>query len=100
MKKGPSESTRNMEQTTRRRRKYDEEFKQQALAMVRNGQCPRSAAQALGISENLIHWWKRAARALLQMAENEIERLRQRVKQVEMERDILKKALSIFSRQT
>jgi len=34
------------------------------------------------------------------MAEDEIERLRQRVKQVEMERDILKKALSIFSRQS
>jgi len=30
----------------------------------------------------------------------EIEQLRQRLKQVEMERDILKKALSIFSRQT
>jgi len=56
MKKGPSESTRNMEKTTLRRRKYDEEFKQHALAMVRNGQSPRSAAQALGISENLIHW--------------------------------------------
>jgi transposase-like protein len=33
------------------RHKYDEEFKKQALAMVRNGQSVRSAAQALGISE-------------------------------------------------
>jgi transposase-like protein len=37
------------------RRKYDEEFKQQALTMVRNGQSVRSVAEALGISENLIH---------------------------------------------
>jgi transposase len=100
MKKGSSESTRNSEKTTRRRRKYDEEFKQQALAMVRNGQSPRSVAEALGISENLIHRWKRAARALPQAAGDEIEQLRRRLKQVEMERDILKKALSIFSRQT
>jgi hypothetical protein len=45
MKKGPSGSTRNSGKTTRRRRKYDEEFKQQALAMVRNGHIPRSVAE-------------------------------------------------------
>ena len=32
--------------------------------------------------------------------EQEVEQLRRQLKQVEMERDILKKALSIFSRQT
>jgi superfamily II helicase len=37
MKKGLSESERHSGKPTRRRRKYDEEFKQQALAMVRNG---------------------------------------------------------------
>src|ERR1700741_3801786 len=82
------------------RRKYDDEFKQQALAMVRNGQSPRSVAEALGVSENLIHKWKRSARSLSPEAEDELEQLRRRVKQLEMERDILKKALSIFSRQT
>jgi transposase-like protein len=61
MKKEPSQSTRNSKNTTRRRRKYDEEFKQQALTMVRNGQSPRSVAEALGISENLIHRWERTA---------------------------------------
>jgi len=68
--------------------------------MVRNGQSVRSVAEDLGISENLIHQWKRAARANRSSAELEVEQLRQRLKQVEMERDILKKALSIFSRQT
>jgi transposase len=82
------------------RRKYDDEFKQQALTMVRNGQSVSSVAAALGISENLLHQWKRAARANQSTAESEVEQLRQRLKQVEMERDILKKALSIFSRQT
>lgn len=82
------------------RRKYDEEFKLQALSMIRNGQSTRSVAQALGISENLLHQWKRSAGAGQSAAEREVEHLRQRLRQVEMERDILKKALSIFSRQT
>src|SRR5262245_17709787 len=99
MKKGLSKSTRNPEKTVRRKRKYDEEFKQQALAMVRNGQTARSVAQALGISENLVHRWKRASLIELPTTEQEVEQLRRQLKQVEMERDILKKALSIFSRQ-
>ena len=98
MKKKSSNSSVRQAKTARR--KYDEEFKRQALTMIRNGQSVRSVAQALGISENLLHQWKRAARADQSDAELEIEQLRQRLKQVEMERDILKKALSIFSRQT
>ena len=48
MKKGSSKSKQNPEPQTPRRRKYDEEFKRQAVAMVRNGQPVRSVAQALG----------------------------------------------------
>ena len=66
--------------------------------MVRNGQSVRSVAEALGISENLIHQWKRAARADQSSAELEVEQLLKRLKQVEMERDILKKALSMCVR--
>jgi len=97
--KGSSKSKQNME-TTPRRRKYDDEFKQQAVAMVRNGQSVHSVAQALGISDNVLHQWRRAAIDNQSSSELEVDKLRQRLKQVEMERDILKKALSIFSRQT
>ena len=100
MKKGLSKSTPSSEKPVRRKRKYDEEFKRQALAMVRSGQTARSVAEALGISENLIHRWKRASRTELPATEQEVEQLRRQQKQVEMERDILKKALSIFSRQS
>lgn len=68
--------------------------------MIRNGQPVRSVAQALGVSENLLHQWKRAAQDSQSNSDLEVEKLRQRLKQVETERDILKKALSIFSRQT
>lgn len=60
----------------------------------------KSVAEGLGISENLLHNWKKSNRARQSAAEREVEQLRQRLRQVEMERDILKKALSIFSRQT
>jgi transposase len=100
MKKGLSEPNRNSEKPVRRNRKYDDDFKQQALAMMRNGQSPRSVAQVLGISENLLYRWRRLAQGTPLSTELEVEQLRRQLKQVEMERDILKKALSIFSRQT
>ncbi len=85
--------------TDQPRRKYDDEFKRQALQMIANGQAVRSVAQALGIGENLLHKWKQAAHAHQSPDEREVAELRQRLRQVEQERDILKKALSIFSRQ-
>jgi transposase-like protein len=73
MKKRPSESTAGSEKISHRRRKYDEEFKQQAVALIRNGQSTRSVAEALGVSEGLLHRWKRAARALPEGGEGEVE---------------------------
>jgi transposase len=84
--------------TTQTRRKYDDDFKHQALLMIRNGQSARSVAHSLGISESLLHKWKQSRRDEQTELEQENEELRSRLKQVEIERDILKKALSIFSR--
>ena len=84
--------------TIQPRRKYDDEFKQQALQLVRNGQSARSVANSLGISESLLHKWKQSRRNKQTELEKENEQLRARLKQVETERDILKKALNIFSR--
>lgn len=82
------------------RRKYDDEFKRQALQMIADGQAVRSVAQALGVGENLLHKWKHTARASESPDDLEVAELRARLRQVEQERDILKKALSIFSRHT
>jgi len=82
------------------RRKYDAEFKRDALQMIQNGQSVRSVSQALGVAEGLLHKWKRAARSQRSPSDQEVLELRARLRQVETERDILKKALSIFSRQT
>jgi len=82
------------------RRKYDDEFKLQALKLVESGQSVRSVAQNLGISENLLHQWKKSRHHNRSTLEQENAQLKAKLKQVETERDILKKALSIFSRQT
>ena len=88
------------QKATNYRRKYDEEFKRNALKMIENGQSVRSVAQALGVAEGQLHRWKRAARRDPSPNQHEVFELRARLRQVELERDILKKALSIFSRQT
>lgn len=85
-------------QSIKTRRKYDDAFREQALQMIRLGQPVPAVAQALGVSEGLLYKWKQAASP--SDRDQELEQLRQKLKQVETERDILKKALSIFSRQT
>ena len=85
-------------QAVKTRRKYDDVFKQQALQMMRLGQTVPAIAQALGMGEGVLYKWKQAARPAAE--DQELEQLRSRLRQVENERDILKKALGIFSRQT
>jgi transposase len=81
------------------RRKYDEDFKLQALKMIENRQSVPSTAQHLGISEGLLHKWKHKQTQNGSALEKEILALKANLKQTETERDSLKKALSIFSRQ-
>jgi len=84
-------------------KKYDDEFKRTALQKVFDGQSVRSVAEELGINESLIHKWKRAAltkgdgsRSGTELAETEV--LKKRIRELEMEVEILKKATLIFGR--
>lgn len=81
------------------RRKYDDEFKRIAVKMIQSGQSVRSVSESLGVGESQLHKWKRQFRDERSVDELEVSELKSRLRQVEMERDILKKALSIFSRQ-
>lgn len=85
-------------QIPKTRRKYDDAFKQQALQMMRMGQSVPTIAQTLGMGEGVLYKWKQAQQPAAQ--DQELEQLRFKLKQVENERDILKKALGIFSRST
>ena len=80
-------------------RKYDDQFKQEALRQVASGQSVASVARSLGISEALLYQWRHRCKEVDAPSGNEqLENLRKQVKQLEAERDILKKALAIFSR--
>ena len=78
-------------------KKYDDEFKRNALNKVFDGQSVRSVAEELGVNESLIHKWKRAAltkgdgnRSGAEVAE--IEALKKRNRELEMENEILSSA--------
>jgi transposase len=94
-----------------KRRKYDDLFKAEVLKMVSAGRPVSEVAHALGIGENLIYQWKSRQKAQLKETLNqqapgesdlliENERLKAALRKTEQERDILKKALHIFSRET
>jgi transposase len=89
------------------RRKYDPEFKADVLKMVESGRPVHEIAQSLGIKENLIYQWRIRSKAAKFEEDfhsegndlsEENERLKAELRKVEQERDILKKALGIFSR--
>lgn len=82
----------------KRQRKYDAQFKEEAVKQVENGQRVSAVAQALGISEALLYQWRKRSTISPPSHSSEVELLRKHVKQLEIERDILKKALTIFSR--
>lgn len=79
-------------------RKYDDEFKREAVRKIHDGQSVASVARELGCAESLLHKWKREVVAASSDAEKEVLALRRKLREVEMERDILKKAALIFGR--
>ena len=95
-----------MEKTgiNKKRRKYDESFKMELLKMVKSGRSVAEVSRTMGIDENLLYKWRSEENGQEKPVEleinTEIEHLRKQLKQVEIERDILKKALVIFGRGT
>lgn len=88
------------------RRKYDADFKNEVLKMVESGRPVPEIAQSLRIGSNLIYYWVKRVKKSSSNAgdkstlifDEEKLALQKRVKELEMEREILKKALGIFSR--
>lgn len=79
-------------------KKYDNEFKAQAVKKILDGQSVASVSRELGVAEGILHNWRKAKLATASSVEQEVLELRKRLKEVEMERDILKKAALIFGR--
>jgi transposase len=83
------------------RRRYDEEFKSSVMRMMESGQSVPEISQSLGLGESLLYRWKQELKPSAEREQDEEKAaLLRRIKQLELERDILKKALGIFSRGT
>jgi transposase len=87
---------------------YPEQFRREALELVRQGRSIPDVAEALGITAQSLRNWKRqderdrGARddGLASVEREELRELRKRVKRLEQERDILKRATALFARET
>jgi transposase len=88
-----------------RRTPYSEEFTQEAVKLVRDQRLrPAQAARDLGVGADTLRRWVDEAASdpehgsMTPSSSTELVRLRRENEQLRMERDILKKALGIFSR--
>lgn len=92
------------------RRKFSREFKVEAVRMANEGTRSNNAvARDLGIHVNLLGRWKQQltgdpkhafpGKGKLKEPDEENRRLRREVERLRTERDILKKAISIFSKE-
>jgi len=102
----------SVKKVSRTRRKYDVAFKEDVLKMISSGRSISQVSQALGVSVSLLHRWYKSAKlvsatpakkgVILSTVQHdcfgEIEHLKAELRRTEQERDILKKALGIFSR--
>ncbi len=93
-----------------KRRRFPEEFKQDAIRLVVSEEYSfKAAAAAVGVSEQTLrHWHARLAPkpaecgedATLDELREEIKRLRRELRRAELEREILKKATAYFAKES
>lgn len=96
-------SAKSTKLASKKRRQFTDEFKRDAVQMLLDGHSAPSIAERLGLSSTTqLYRWKKAqlmvngpvATAL----DARVIQLEAELRRVERERDILKKALAIFSR--
>lgn len=96
-----------MDGEKRKMKRFDKDFKLSAVKMITEGGHKASeVARSLDIHPNVLYSWKRKFAAGGEKAFpgkghlSELAALRRKLKEAEMERDILKKAVGIFSKTT
>lgn len=92
-----------------RLRTYDKEFKLNAIELYKKGKKPAEVCRDLGIPDATFYSWlkqynQEGAKSFpgsgnVKESDKEISRLKKELADIQLERDILKKALAIFSRQ-
>lgn len=99
--------------TTKTRRQFADEFKREAVVLLRNSGRPLTQVAAeLGLEPSVLRRWRSLANGpgqvtfavrpgatttVMSAEQAEIRHLRKELERAQMERDILKKAVGIFS---
>ena len=92
-----------------KQKRYNKQFKRQAAELVvKQGYTRAEAARRLGVSANSVADWIQALRQAGELDESDASRreadecraLRRRIRQLEMENEILKKAAAYFAKES
>ncbi|CAA0166974.1 transposase DNA binding site ISRme3 [Tenacibaculum maritimum] len=88
-------------------KKYDNDFKVMLVELLKSGRKAKSLSEEYGVNDGVIRRWKREYEAKsgdfskkreLSVEAQELKALKKELREVKLERDILKKAVSIFSK--
>ena len=88
-------------------KKHDNEFKVMIVELLKSGSKPKQLGEEYGLNPGMISRWKRefvsrsgdfSKKKELSKEAQELKALKKELRDVTIERDILKKAVSIFSK--
>jgi transposase len=87
---------------------YPDEFRREAVQMLRAGRTPRELAESLGVSEQTLRNWRRQDQRDRRERDDgprsderdELRRLRRENARLKQERDLLKRAAAFFAAET
>ena len=86
---------------------YENDFKVMLVELLKSGRKAKELGEEYGLNDGMIRRWRReyelksgdfSKKRELSIEEQELKRLKKELRDVTLERDILKKAVSIFSK--
>mgnify|MGYP002632903625 FL=1 len=86
---------------------YENDFKVTIVELLKSGQSIKEISQEYGLNDSMLRRWRRefnskagdfSKKIELSTVEIELKQLKKELQDVKLERDILKKAVSIFSK--
>ena len=87
---------------------YPEQFRREAIELLRAGRTPRELSESLGVSQQTLRNWRRQDEldrhqrddGLTTDEREELRRLRRENARLAQERDLLKRAAAFFAKET